>query len=160
MQLLTRRPSPSLIVALFVALFVALAGTAVAAGEIITSSSQIKDGVVQLDDLGQPVVAAGVNKGIGSNGDPFLINQTSDVTSVELADPILSRFEVRFKKPVRHCQWVATQARISGQGGPTEAFFRIEPNKTDTRVVDVSTRRLVSGDTEPEPISFYLLGRC
>jgi hypothetical protein len=160
MHFLTRRLSPSAAIA-FVALFIALCGgTALAQDVLITSSSQIKDGVVQLDDLGQPVMAAGVSKGVGNSTDPFLINPTNDVTSVELADPILSRYEVRFREPVRHCQWAATQARISGQGAPGGAFFQVEPKATDTRVVNVYTKRLISGNTDPEPISFYLLGRC
>jgi len=78
MHHLTRRLSPSLLLATR-ALFLALAGTAIAAGEIITSSDQIKDGVtgpkladdavssrtladssVGLEHLKRPVVAAGV----------------------------------------------------------------------------------------------------
>jgi hypothetical protein len=160
MHFLTRRLSPSAAIA-FVALFIALCGgTALAQDVLITSSSQIKDGVVQLNDLGQPVVAAGVSKGVGTSTNPFLINPTNDVQSVELADPILARYEVRFSKPIRHCQWAATQARISGSVQPTGAFFQVEPSKTETDVVNVYTKRLVSGNTDPEPISFYLLGRC
>jgi hypothetical protein len=45
MHHITRRLSPSLMLAIG-ALFLAFAGTAIAAGEIITSPDQIKDGVV------------------------------------------------------------------------------------------------------------------
>lgn len=70
-----KRPSPSLIVAL-VALFVALSSTAIAAGVIITSSSQIKNGVLTLKDfkkadrkkLGGPRGAAGTAGTPGSSG--------------------------------------------------------------------------------------------
>lgn len=50
MRYLTRRPSPALIVAI-AALVVACAGTAVAAGTLITSSRQIKTGVILGSDL-------------------------------------------------------------------------------------------------------------
>jgi hypothetical protein len=53
-----KRPSPSMAVALL-ALFVALGGTAVAAKVLITSTSQIKNGVIVKEDLAPGAVNSG-----------------------------------------------------------------------------------------------------
>lgn len=185
MQRITRRLSPSLIVA-SVALFVALAGTA-AAAVIIDSPDQIKDKVITepkladggvgtraladrgvgLGDLAQPTVAAGVSAGVSAGGQPFLINPTNEVLSVTgppLGSENQGTYTVRFRDPVRHCQWAATKAAITGAGG-APAFFNVRPSQFDTREVFVFARQLISvgsntGQTEAKPTSFYLLGRC
>ena len=186
MHHITRRLSPSLMLAIG-ALFLVLAGTAVAAGEIITSPDQIKDRVVtapkladdavssrvledssvRLEHLAQPVVAAGVNKGLKSGEPPFLINPTQDVESVENSDRVNSSsgtYTVRFARPVRHCQWAATPASIEGQGqAPT--FIQVRPSKFDSKEVLVFTSELQTigsnkGSVLSKPASFYLLGRC
>lgn len=181
-----RRLSPSLIVSI-VALFVVLTGSAIAAGEIITSPDQIKDGVitepkladgavntraladngVRLADLAQPTVAAGVSAGVSPDGRPFLINPTTDVSSVEgppLGAQNQGTYTVRFANPVRHCQWTATKAAITGSGG-APAFFNVRPSQFDTREVFVFARQLITvgsdrGGTREAPTSFYLMGRC
>lgn len=182
---LRRRLSPSTVIAT-VALIAATSGTAIAAGEIITSPDQIKDGVitepkladgavntraladngVRLADLAQPTVAAGVSKGvIPGSGRPFLINPTSDVSSVQ--GPLASAqnqgtYTVRFANPVRHCQWAATPTTQSGFD-PT--FLNVRPSQFDTREVIVFARQLITvgsnkGSTQAAPASFYLMGRC
>jgi hypothetical protein len=185
MHHITRRLSPSLTLAIG-ALFLALAGTAIAAGEIITSPDQIKDRVVtgpkladhavssrtvadssvRLEHLAQPVVAAGVNKGTVGEP-PFLINPTQDVESVRNTDGVnfnSGTYVVRFASPVRHCQWAATPASIEGQGNkPT--FIHVSPSKFDQREVVVFTSELKTigtnkGSVLSGPASFYLLGRC
>ncbi len=54
-QRFKRRPSPSMVVAL-IALFVAMGGTAAAARILITSSKQLKNGVVHRQDLARSAV--------------------------------------------------------------------------------------------------------
>jgi hypothetical protein len=186
MHHITRRLSPSLIVAI-AALFVALAGSAIAAGEIITSPDQIKDKVITepkladgavntralaergvgLADLAQPTVAAGVSAGVLPDGRPFLINPTTDVSSVEgpqVDAQSNGTYTVRFANPVRHCQWTATKAAITGSGG-APAFFNVRPSQFDTREVFVFARQLITvgsnkGTALAAPTSFYLIGRC
>jgi hypothetical protein len=186
MHQITRRLSPSLMLAI-VALFVALAGTAVAAGEIIITPDQIKDHVVtapkladdavssrtlanssvRLEDLQQPVVAAGVNKGLAPGEEPFLLNPTTDVESVENSDHVnfsSGTYTVRFATPVRHCQWAATPASLDGEGTAPK-FIRVRPSKFDSHEVFVFTSELQTlgsnkGSVIPGPASFYLLGRC
>ena len=185
MHHITRRLSPSLMLVIG-ALFLALAGTAVAAGEIITSPDQIKDGVVtgpkladdavssrtladssvRLEHLKQPVVAAGVNKGLAAGEPPFLINPTSDVESVETNGVNFNSgtYTVRFARPVRHCQWAATPASIEGQSQAPK-FIQVRPSKFDSQEVFVFTSELQTvgsnkGSVIPGPASFYLLGRC
>src|SRR4051794_9030915 len=93
-----RGPSAPLIMSTM-ALIASLGGSATAAAVLITKPSQLADKVVtapkladaavtraavaplsvEPGDLTQPVVAAGVNKGIGPTGEPFLINPTREV---------------------------------------------------------------------------------
>jgi hypothetical protein len=171
------------------ALFLALAGTAIAAGEIITSPDQIKDGVVTgpkladdavnsrtladssvgLEHLKRPVVAAGVNEGLTLGDQPFLINPTSEVLSVEgppSGAPNQGSYTIRFGSPVRHCQWTATPADTDVPGVPRKpTFIHVKPSKFDQREVFVFTSELKTvgsnkGSVISEPASFYLLGRC
>jgi hypothetical protein len=186
MHHITRRLSPSLMLVIG-ALFLALAGTAIAAGEIITSPDQIKDRVVtapkladdavtsrtladfsvRLEHLAQPVVAAGVNEGLKAGEPPFLINPTKDVESVKNSDGVnfsSGTYTVRFAQPVRHCQWAATPASIEGQS-QTPKFIQVRPSKFDTKEVVVFTSELQTvgsnkGSVISGPASFYLLGRC
>jgi hypothetical protein len=183
MQKHHRRLSPSLVVAM-VALFAALSGTAVGAAtkiivkkpeqladKVVTApkladdavtSRAVSDSTIGLEELEDPVVAAGVNKGIGSGG-PFFMNPTSENVSVELL-PGTSQFVVTFDRPVRHCQWAVTHAPISGQELARPHFFNPEPAKFDPNAVFVKTQLLedVDGDLRvlDEPASFYLIGRC
>jgi hypothetical protein len=164
MHHITRRLSPSLILA-SIALFVALAGTAAAAA-IINSPDQIADRVVTSPKLAQPVVAAGVNQGLTPGDQPFLINPTSEVLSVEgpPAGANQGAYTIRFSGAVRHCQWTATPADIPGKvEQPT--FIKVRPSqfRSDEVFVFTSVMKTLGEDQGfvlDEPASFYLMGRC
>ncbi len=176
---------PSLAVGVLAA-FAVGGGTAVAAGEIITSPGQVKNGVltepkladdavsartvgddaVRLQHLAQPVLATGVNKGVSPGSPPFLINPTNEVESVRNTgvNHNSGTYVVRFSEPVRHCQWAATPAAIEGQGNGA-TFLSVRPSKFDTKEVFVFANQLQTvgsnkGSAIPGPASFYLLGRC
>jgi hypothetical protein len=180
-----RRLSPSTLIAT-IALIAATGGTAIAAGEIITSPDQIASGVVTepklandavsartlanvsvgIDELKQPVVAAGVNKGVSTGKPPFLVNPTRDVVSVETAGPNFNngRYTLTFDRPVRHCQWTATPIDIQGQGR-APAFIHVRPSTIATTKIEVFTSKLQTfgsnkGTVTQEGLSFYVMGRC
>jgi hypothetical protein len=185
MQRKRRRLSPSTLIATL-ALVAATGGTAVAAGEIITSPDQLASAVVTepkvandavsartlannsvgIDELRQPVVAAGVNKGVSAGRPPFLINPTRDAVSVETAGPNFNngRYTLTFDRPVRHCQWTATPTDIQGQGRqPT--FIHVRPSTIATTKIEVFTSKLQTvgsnkGSVTQEGASFYVMGRC
>jgi len=179
-------PSRSMGVAL-AALALATSGTAMAAKVIITSPDQLGAGVVtepkladgavstraildrnvRLADMQFPVVAAGVNKGLGLDGQPFLINPTTDVAGVSKAggSPKSGTFVVSFATPVRHCQWAATPAEILNQESGRGVIITVRPSQFDEHDVFVFTQRLETvgtnkGQLLSEPHSFYLVGRC
>jgi hypothetical protein len=180
-----RRLSPSTLIATM-ALIAATGGTAIAAGEIITSPDQIKNGVVTepklandavsartlannsvgINELKQPVVAAGVNKGVNFGQPPFLFNATSEVVSVETAGPNFNngRYTLTFDRPVRHCHWTVSAANLQGQAN-RPAFFEVSPSTIASTKIEVLTSRLKTvgadkGVVRQEPVSFYVIGRC
>jgi len=161
-----RRLRPSLMVA-FAALFVALGGTAIAQSDIlINSSSQIAPKVVRLQHQTQPTFAAGVNKGLGQSGNPFLVNPTNDVEAVsKLGGPNSNTFLVRFSENVAHCQWSATPAelRTGGRGGDlvTAGPYRFDRKSVVVRTYEIGRPPAeMVGRVLQEPHHFYLLGRC
>jgi hypothetical protein len=150
----------------FAALFVALGGTAIAQSDIlINSSSQIAPKVVRLHHQVQPTFAAGVNKGLGQSGAPFLVNATVETESVsKLGGPNSNTFLVRFSENVAHCQWSATAADF-GPGQARGHFATAGPYKFDrksavVRTYQISGRPSERGRVLEEPHNFYLLGRC
>jgi hypothetical protein len=130
------------------------------------SSRTLANNSVRLDDLQQPVVAAGVNKGVSFGKPPFLINSTREVVGVETAGPNFNngRYTLTFDRPVRHCQWTATAAEIQGQGrAPT--FIHVRPSTISSTKIEVFTSKLQTvgsnkGSVIQEPASFYVIGRC
>jgi hypothetical protein len=114
-----------------------------------------------------PVVAAGVNKGLGQEGQPFLITPTTDVAGVEKAGGSAKSgtFIVSFAAPVRNCQWAATPAEILNQESGRGVIINVRPSQFDERDVFVFTQRLETtasnkGLLLDEPHSFSLVGRC
>jgi hypothetical protein len=169
------RPSGAMAVAML-ALFASLSGTAVAAkvmitnpnqlGDAVVTSRSVGDGQVQSADLSQPVVAAGINKGLRGDDEPFLINPTTDVVGVSKpGGPNSGSFTVTFAEPVRHCQWTATPANILGEESGIGVMIEVRPSQFDAHDVFVFTQRLetvgsLKGQILQEPHSFYLMGRC
>jgi predicted sugar kinase len=135
MRFRPRRPSPALIVA-FLALFVAAGSGAAASRWVITSSSQVKSGSIQLSDL-SPAARRTLRGRTGAPGVPatkmwaLVVDGGSDTAAstprnsggVKVAKSTVSgyvQYRVTFPRDVSACSYLAT-AGADGAIGQSES---------------------------------------
>jgi len=127
-----RRPSPALVISI-TALVVASAGTAYAA-TVITSSDQIKNGVVQSGDI--------------KNGSLQNVDiRKSTITETRLSEGLLKRID----KPAASADSAAYEARRSAgpEGQPANAVIKVASLQVPAGAYLVTAKTVMSALTQP-----------
>ena len=181
-RILTRRPSPAMVVA-FIALMAALAPTAAALrGTNIVSSNDIINGAVKKQDAGRDSVGNNEAREDDDDGGGFTGQQINEPTldTVPRASSLshhasvagsngafvrgrgvrsaqktgLGNYQVVFDRDVRNCNFLATLAGDE----PGEILAR--PNPSNANAVVVQTFESVGAPVPAADRSFYVAATC